>query len=83
MPAGVQQTRFAGRSALFAQSPVTFRYLCDDAGELYRVPGSTGALIEYTYVLLFRGPATEMAVASTPIPAPYRFSGSSTHGGVA
>lgn len=39
----------SGVEALFAQSPTTFRYLYDDAGQLYRVLDSTGTLIEYTY----------------------------------
>ena len=35
--------------ALFAQSPVSFRYFYDDANELFRVVDSTGTMIEYVY----------------------------------
>src|ERR1019366_2805309 len=34
--------------SLGAQSPTTFRYFYDDAGEFYRALDSTGTLIEYT-----------------------------------
>ena len=39
----------SGVEALFSQPTTTFRYLYDDAGQLYRVLDSTGTLIEYTY----------------------------------
>lgn len=32
-----------------AQSPVSYHYLSDNAGQLYRVLDSTGTLIEHTY----------------------------------
>jgi YD repeat-containing protein len=36
---------------LRAQSPVTFRYFYDDAGQLSRVLDSSGNLVQYTYDL--------------------------------
>jgi len=52
--------------ALFAQSPTTFHYYYDDAGQLSKVTDSTGTQIQYTYDL--SGNITQVTRTTTPEP---------------